>query len=128
MMVRERPFNLKGGLCFFSKKIFWFQMLLKKILWFWWRKKKINIPTLVLSENKFLNETKNHNPPIKLNGRSLSSNYTIKKTYLPRSEVASKETIIIGSFDILTLFPLNLIDWLVFNVQRAIFQKYMFLF
>ena len=35
------------------------------------RDKKINILTLVLSENKFLNETKNHNPPFKLNGRSL---------------------------------------------------------
>ena len=33
--------------------------------------KKINIPILVLSEKKFLNETKNHNPPFKLNGRSL---------------------------------------------------------
>ena len=31
--VRERPFNLKGGgYDFFSKKIFWFPMLLKKIL------------------------------------------------------------------------------------------------
>ena len=35
------------------------------------RDKKINILTLVLSEKKFLNETKNHNPPFKLNGRSL---------------------------------------------------------
>ena len=25
---------------FFSKKIFWFPMLLKKIFWFWWREKK----------------------------------------------------------------------------------------
>ena len=36
--------------------------------------KKINILTLVLSEKKILNETKNHNPPppaFKLNGRSL---------------------------------------------------------
>ena len=34
--------------------------------------KKINILTLVLSEIKFLNETKNHSPPpLKLNGRSL---------------------------------------------------------
>ena len=36
--------------------------------------KKINIITLVLSENKILNETKNHNPPppsFKLNGQSL---------------------------------------------------------
>jgi hypothetical protein len=29
-----------GGYGFFSKKIFWFPMLLKKIFWFWWRKKK----------------------------------------------------------------------------------------
>ena len=88
----------QGGLWFFSKKIFWFPMLLKKILWFWWRKKqksdseflsynlmlnagkkicalrdkKIDILTLVLSEINFLNETKNHNPPCKLNGRSLT--------------------------------------------------------
>ena len=33
--------------------------------------KKINILTLVTSEKKILNETKNHNPPFKLNGRSL---------------------------------------------------------
>jgi hypothetical protein len=33
--ARERPFNLKGGgVCFFSKKIFWFPMLVKKIFWF----------------------------------------------------------------------------------------------
>ena len=36
------------------------------------RDKKKNILTLVLSEKKILNETKNHNPPFKLNGRSLS--------------------------------------------------------
>ena len=36
------------------------------------QQKKINIPTLVLSEKKILNETKNHYPPpFKLNGRSL---------------------------------------------------------
>ena len=40
-LLRERPFNLGEGLWFFSKKIFWFPMLLKKIFWFWWRKKKI---------------------------------------------------------------------------------------
>ena len=34
--------------------------------------KKINILTLVLSEKKILNKTKNHNPPFKLNGRSLN--------------------------------------------------------
>jgi hypothetical protein len=33
---------------------------------------KKNILTLVLSEKKILNETKNHNPPFKLNGRSLT--------------------------------------------------------
>ena len=37
---------------------------------------KKNILTLVLSEKNFLNETKNHNPPFKLNGRSLS--YRVK--------------------------------------------------
>ena len=38
-------------------------------------KKKI-ILTLVLSEKKFLNETKNHNPPpFKLNGRSLTTKH-----------------------------------------------------
>ena len=40
--------------------------------------KKIHILTLVLSEKKILNETKNHTPPppppFKLNGRSLMSN------------------------------------------------------
>jgi hypothetical protein len=36
------------------------------------RDKKIYILTLVLSEKKFLNETKNRNPPFKLNGRSLN--------------------------------------------------------
>ena len=35
------------------------------------RDKKKNILTLVLSEKKILNETKNHNPPFKLNGQSL---------------------------------------------------------
>ena len=36
------------------------------------RDKKKKILTLVLSEKKILNETKNHNPPFKLNGWSLS--------------------------------------------------------
>ena len=38
------------------------------------KKKKINILTIVLSEKKIVNETKNHNPlpPFKLNGRSLT--------------------------------------------------------
>ena len=37
------------------------------------RYKKKNILTLVLSEKKILNETKNHHkPPFKLNGRSLT--------------------------------------------------------
>ena len=34
-------FASKLILWFFSKKIFWFSMLLKKIFWFCWRKKKI---------------------------------------------------------------------------------------
>ena len=87
----------RGGLWFFSKQIFWFRMLLKIIFWFWWREKKsvseflsynlmlnswkknshfatkkINIITLMLSGKKILNEAKNHNPPCKLNGRSLN--------------------------------------------------------
>ena len=37
------------------------------------RDKKINILTLVLSDKKNRNETKNHNPPFKLNGRSLTT-------------------------------------------------------
>ena len=36
------------------------------------RDKKKNILTLVLSEKKVLNETINHTPPFKLNGRSLT--------------------------------------------------------
>jgi hypothetical protein len=36
VLIRDRPFNLEGGLWFFCKKIFWFPMLLKKIFWFWW--------------------------------------------------------------------------------------------
>ena len=36
------------------------------------RDKKNNILTLVLSEKKILNETENHTPPCKLNGRSLT--------------------------------------------------------
>jgi hypothetical protein len=36
-------------------------------------RQKKNILTLVLSEKKILNEAKNHNPPFKLNGRSLSN-------------------------------------------------------
>jgi hypothetical protein len=38
----------------------------------WNSGKKVNILTLVLSEKKILNETKNHNPPFKLIGRSLN--------------------------------------------------------
>ena len=37
------------------------------------RDKKNIILTLVLSEKKILSETKNHNPPFKLNGRSLTT-------------------------------------------------------
>ena len=43
-------------------------------------KKKINILTLALSEKKFLNETKNHNPPCKLNGRSLMNDTDVERT------------------------------------------------
>ena len=80
--ANPRKWNVPRGLWFFSKKIFWFSMLLKKIFWLWWREKKIqflsynlmlnsgkkncalrdkkiNILTLVLSEEKILNETIN---------------------------------------------------------------------
>ena len=79
LLLRERPFNLKGGLWFFSKKIFWFPMSLKKIFWFWWRKKKINILTLVLSEKKILNETKNHNPPLQVKWSVPKKSWKISK-------------------------------------------------
>ena len=39
------------------------------------RDKKINILTLVLSEKKFWTKQKNHNPPCKLNGRSLKNTH-----------------------------------------------------
>jgi hypothetical protein len=99
LTCQQASVQLRG---FFSKKIFWFPMLLKKIFWFWWRKKKydseflsynlmlnsgekINILTLVLSGNNFLNET-TPRPPCKLNGRSLNqwvffswTGFTLKK-------------------------------------------------
>ena len=60
LILRERPFNLKEGvLWFFSKKIFWFPMLLKKIFWFWWRKKKSD--SEFLSYNLMLNSGKKIN-------------------------------------------------------------------
>ena len=56
--------------------------------------KKINILTLVLSEKKILNETKNHNPSFKLNGRSLIKvvieleRSVIKHRYPPRINIS----------------------------------------
>ena len=47
-------------------------------------RQKNNILTLVLSEKKILNETKNHNPPFKLNGRSLSKDNNKDRTTLSR--------------------------------------------
>ena len=90
--LRERPFNLKGRrggvMVFFLKKYSdsqccWKNILIlvegeKKIIWFrvfvilpnfkFWKqilrlaRQKKNILTLVLSEKKIMNETKNHNP------------------------------------------------------------------
>ena len=96
-------------------------MLLKKIFGFWWRKKKSSdleflsynlmlnfgkkirdlrkekkILTLVLSEKKILNETKNHNPPCKLNGRSLSHKVfavTLADTFQYQSQFVDTDNI-----------------------------------
>ena len=43
--------------------------------------KNKNIRTLVLSEKKILNETKNRNPPLKLNGRTLREKRQAKKEF-----------------------------------------------
>ena len=102
----------RGGLCFFSKKIFWFLMLLKKIFWFWWRKKKNNLIQsfchifLLNSGKKFraLRDKKKKNsnscvvrkkkfwtkqktippppPPFKLNGRSLKISYIVSVSFI----------------------------------------------
>jgi hypothetical protein len=50
------------------------------------RDKKINILTLVLSEEKFRNKAKNHNPPsFKLNGPPKTS-----LTYLPTTQAEGR--------------------------------------
>ena len=97
IILRERPFNLKGGgYGFFLKKYSDSQCCWKKYSDFgrgkkkkcdsdflsynlimlmlnfggknlrFARQKKKNILTLVLSEKKILNETKNHNPPLQV--------------------------------------------------------------
>jgi hypothetical protein len=70
-LLRERPFNLKGGLWFFSKKIFWFPMLLEKIFWFWWRKKKYSNSCVVRKKFTKWNKKPHPPPPLKLNDRSI---------------------------------------------------------
>ena len=42
-------------------------------------KKKINILTLVLSEKKILNETKNHNPPLQVKWSVPKKSWKISK-------------------------------------------------
>ena len=83
-VVRDGPFNFQEGvMVFFLKKYSDSQYVAEKnililveeknlIQSFCHIKTKINILTLVLSENQFLNKTKNHNTPCKLNGRSLN--------------------------------------------------------
>ena len=58
------------------------------------RGKKINIPTLVLSEIFFRNETKNQNPPppFKLNGRSLTVSVLMQKIKLHVQEICAPIT------------------------------------
>ena len=61
------------------------------------RDKKNNILTLLLSEKKILNETKNHNPtPFKLNGRSLSNIFICIKNLNFNQHITTK-VILIGS-------------------------------
>ena len=55
--------------------------------------KKKNILTLVLSEKKFLNETKNHNPPFKLNGRYLSQDLYFSQIIFVLNEFRGEEVI-----------------------------------
>ena len=54
---------------------------------------KKNILTLVLSEEKSLNETKNHNPPFKLNGRPLKYNYSYMLNIKNKSRVINNAVI-----------------------------------
>ena len=71
-------------------------ILSHKLMLKFWKKisrlaqqKKINIPTLVLSEKKIRNETKNLNPPspFKLNGRSLRSAIYLAIVIIEKSSV-----------------------------------------
>jgi hypothetical protein len=55
--------------------------------------KKINILTLLLSEKKIQNETKNHNPPFKLNGRSLSQDLYFSQIIFVLNEFRGEEVI-----------------------------------
>ena len=63
--------------------------------------KKINILTLVLSEKKILNETKNHNTPCKLNGRSLI------EVHVPRQE-GERSCICVGGTDFVSFYDFDI--------------------
>ena len=91
--IRDRPFNLKGGLWFFVSLNFFFSDITRVQIFFFCRAKHnffFQNSTLVymtktlnqiiffflhLNQNIFLE--KNHNPPFKLNGRSLTCRHTI---------------------------------------------------
>ena len=88
ILVEEKNNNLIQSFCHITFK-FWKKKFMLCAT------KKINIPTLVF-EKKILNETKNHNPSFKLNGRSLS--YNDKDKYLGKYIVLYTILCLINTF------------------------------
>ena len=77
-LIRERPFNLKGGVMFFFLKKYSDAQCC-------WKKSDsefLSYNLMLNSGKKILNETKNHNPPFTLNGRSLSGAKIKKNNYI----------------------------------------------
>ena len=89
-------------------------------------KNKKNILTLVLSEIKILNETKNHNPPpFKLNGRSLINNVLCKHV---NDWVEVSNNVFITSFNgLIVLFDVLVLKYFVlravFNYEKMIISR-----
>ena len=72
--------------------------------------KKKKILTLVLSEKKFLNETKNHTPPCKLNGRSLRSIDFTSVSTIFRLDFGIVPTVVLFSFSFHFIITLKITD------------------